>query len=319
MKVLVIAERKDGQATSASFEALGAVSGFGAEIATVALAEDASALASELAAAGGGKTFAISNAALKNFDLKVFCAVCKELIDSFSPNLVVAPGTVTGNALLASLAALTNGGMVSDATALKLDGETPVATKPQYGGKAIGEISPNGSTGPFFVTLRPKAFEPAIAGAGEVVSESVSDACFASSLTVKEANKSAGEAVKLEEADAVVSFGRGLQGAENIPLAQDLADSLGGALGASRAVVDAGWIEYKHQIGQTGKTVSPRLYITLGISGAIQHLVGMQSSKTIVAVNKDKDAPIFNVASYGIVGDALEIVPALSARFKQGG
>jgi electron transfer flavoprotein alpha subunit len=319
MKILVIAEQKDGKATTASFEALGAVSGFGGEIATAALAENATGLAGELAGAGGGRTFAVSNAALGAFDLKIFTAVCKELIDTFSPDLVVAPGTVTGKALLAALAVKTNGGMVSDAVALRVDSDSAVATKPQYGGKAICEISANGSAGPFFVTLRPKAFDAASSGAGEVVEHSVSDSCFTPSLKVTESNKSAGETVKLEEADAVVSFGRGLQGEENIPLVQDLADSLGGALGASRAVVDAGWIEYKHQIGQTGKTVSPRLYVTVGISGAIQHLVGMQSSKTIVAINKDKDAPIFNVASYGIVGDAMEIVPALSERIKQGG
>ncbi|MBN4076224.1 electron transfer flavoprotein subunit alpha/FixB family protein [Gemmatimonas aurantiaca] len=181
------------------------------------------------------------------------------------------------------------------------------------------ELTSNNTSAPFFVTLRPKAFEPASSGSGEVSVESLPESCFAASLKVTESNKSGGTTVKLEEADAVVSFGRGLQGPENIPLAQALADSLGGALGASRAVVDAGWIPYKHQVGQTGKTVSPRLYITVGISGAIQHLVGMQTSKTIVAINKDKDAPIFNVASYGIVGDALEIVPALTARFQQGG
>ncbi len=319
MKILVIAQQKDGKATSATLEALGSVSGFGAELATAALAEDAQAFAGELAGAGGGKVFAVSNAGLKNFDLKIYSAVCKELIDKFSPDLVVAPSAGSGNSLLASLAAKCGGGMVSDIISLRIDGEAPIATKPQYGGKALSEISSNGSDAPFFVTLRPKAFEPATAGSGEVVTESVSDECFTPSLTVTESSKSGGETVKLEEADAVVSFGRGLQAQENIPLVQDLADSLGGALGASRAVVDAGWIEYKHQIGQTGKTVTPRLYVTVGISGAIQHLVGMQSSKTIVAINKDKDAPIFNVASYGIVGDAMEIVPALSARFKQGG
>lgn len=322
MKILVIAEEKDGKASAASLEALGSVSGFGAEIATAALSADASGFAAELAAAGGGQTYAISNPALGAFDLKVFSAVCAELLEKISPNMVVAPSSNFGRALLAALAAKTGGGMVSDATGLRLDGETPVVTKPHYGGKAISEFSPNGpnqTSAPFFVTLRPKAFEPASSGSGEVVTETVSDSCFASSLKITESNKGASQAIKLEEADAVVSFGRGLQDAENIPLVQALADSLGGAVGASRAVVDAGWIEYKHQVGQTGKTVSPRLYITVGISGAIQHLVGMQSSKTIVAINKDKDAPIFNVASYGIVGDALEVVPALTARFNQGG
>jgi len=145
----------------------------------------------------------------------------------------------------------------------------------------------------------------------------VSEDCFSSRAEVKEIKVESGGKVSLSDADVIVSAGRGIRGPENVPIIKELADAMGAAFGASRAVVDAGWVPYSHQVGQTGRTVNPKLYVAVGISGAIQHLVGMQTSRTIVAINKDKDAPIFNVANYGIVGDLFEIVPALTEKFKQ--
>lgn len=319
MKILVIAEQKNGVLDTSAFEALGAAGALGAEVMTAILAADAAPLAEELAKHGGGKVLAISNPALGVFNLQIQCAVLSELIEKHQPNAVIAAGRMSGKSLLAALAAVTGGGMATDAIDLRVDNGKLVAVRPQYGGKVISEIAATDPTKPFFITLRVKAFNPAGAGAGEVITETVSDSCFESAMKVVESVKESGQAVKLEDADQIVSFGRGIQGPENIPMVQELADSLGAALGASRAVVDAGWIEYKHQVGQTGRTVSPKLYVTVGISGAIQHLVGMQSSKVIVSINKDKDAPIFGVATYGIVGDAFEIVPALTERFRQGG
>ena len=319
MNILVIAEQKGGKIVDATYETLGAANSLGGELTTLVLAENAETLAGEVAGKTGGKVVAVSHPALANFDQRVFANTALEVINKYQPKLVLAPGRNSSRALLAALSAMTGGGMASDITALRLEGDTPVVTRSHYGSKAISEFSPADNSKPFFATTRLKAFEPSTSGSAEVVTESVSDSCFTPSVTVVESKQEEGQTVKLEEADKVVSFGRGLQDPSNIPLVQKLADTLGAALGASRAVVDAGWIEYKHQVGQTGKTVTPKLYIAVGISGAIQHLVGMQNSKVIVAINKDADAPIFNVASYGLVGDALEIVPALTERIAQGG
>ena len=205
--------------------------------------------------------------------------------------------------------------MASDAIGLAADGDSVIATRPNYGGSVLSDIKANGST-PFFVTIRGKIFPESADGAGQVTVESVDGGCFESKMSVKDVQVTSGGTVSLNDADIIVSAGRGMKAAENIPMIQAMADSLGAAVGASRAIVDAGWVPYSYQVGQTGKTVNPKLYFAIGISGAIQHLVGMRSSQTIVAVNKDKDAPIFNVANYGIVGDALEIVPALTEKFK---
>ncbi|MBU0983137.1 MAG: electron transfer flavoprotein subunit alpha/FixB family protein [candidate division Zixibacteria bacterium] len=180
----------------------------------------------------------------------------------------------------------------------------------------IARVSKKASDAPYFVTVRPKIFPESTDGAGSVTAETVSDACFQSRQTVTEVKVESTGSQNLAEADVVVSAGRGIRGPENAALIQELANSLGAAFGTSRAVVDAGWAEYSTQVGQTGRTVNPKLYIAVGISGAIQHLVGMMSSQHIVAINKDKDAPIFNIANYGIVGDLFEIVPALTKKFK---
>lgn len=319
MKILVIADSGNGSPTSGTLEALGVAAELGAEVTTTVLAPEANSLAEQLASRGGGRVLAVSHSSFAQFDLGIFSAALAEIIENNQPNLVIASGQLSNGPLLSALAARFQCGMASGVTGLRLDGETPVVTKSHYAGKVVSEVAPSDLSKPFFVTLRPKAFSAAESGVGEVVTETVAESCFQTQLKVVESVKESGQTVKLEEADTVVSFGRGIQGEENVDLVRKLADSLGAALGASRAVVDAGWIEYKHQVGQTGKTVSPKLYITVGISGAIQHLVGMQSSKVIVSINKDKDAPIFNVATYGIVGDLFEILPALTERFSKAG
>ena len=316
MNILVVALQKNSQLMPVSFELLTAARQMSDGVTTAILAADAQPLASQLAARGGGKVLAVSNPALQHFNEEIFAKVLIELVGRVTPDLVIGPANSYGKALFARLAALAGGAMISDATALELNGSRPVATRPCYGGSVIAKMAAKEGAKPVFVTVRPKIFAESTSGAGEVVAETVSAGCFASRATVKDVKSDSGGTKNLAEADRIVSAGRGIRGAENVAMIKELADSLGAAFGSSRAVVDAGWTEYSTQVGQTGRTVNPKLYVAVGISGAIQHLVGMRSSLQIVAINKDKDAPIFNVANYGIVGDLFEIVPALTKKFR---
>jgi len=314
MKILTIALQKDGQPIPASYELIEAAKSLGGEVMTAYLS-DSDAGASELASRGGGNVLTVTHDSLKLFNDEIYCKVLTALIEKHKPDVVLGPASFYGKALLGRLAAKNGGTMASDTTGLKLDGDKLVATRPNYGGSVLSQLVQNDG-GPFFATVRGKIFPESEDGAGEVVAETVDASAFEASMTVTERKVESAGAVNLTEADIIVSAGRGMKGPENLPLVEELAQVLGGAVGASRAIVDGGWTPYSRQVGQTGKTVNPKLYIAVGISGAIQHLVGMRSSQTIVAVNRDKDAPIFNVANYGIVGDAMEIVPALTAKFK---
>ncbi len=316
MNILVVALHKDNKPVSATYELIEAAKGLGGDIFTAYFAEDASSGAEELAKRGGGKVLAVSNGAFTYYNDEAWVKALAELLEKHSPDVVLGPATFYGKALFARLAGKHGAAMASDVSKVEIDGDQPIATRSHFGGAAVSRVAANGD-GPFFVTIRPKIYPESQDGSGEVVSESVSDDAVNVRTKVVERKVESAGAVNLTEADVIVSAGRGMKGPENLPMVKELADSLGAAFGASRAIVDAGWIEYSHQVGQTGKTVNPKLYFAIGISGAIQHLVGMRTSQYIVAVNKDKDAPIFSVATYGIVGDAFEIVPALSRRFKE--
>jgi electron transfer flavoprotein alpha subunit len=316
MKILIVALQKKAQLMPVSYELLSAGKQLGGEVTTAVLAADASVLAGQIAAKGGGKTLAISHPALGFFNDEIYAKVLAELIGRHTPDVVLGPANSYGKALFARLAALVGGPMTSDVVGLALSDGRPIATRPCFGGSVIAELTRKGDGKPYFITVRPKIFPESASGGGEVVEEKVAESCFASGATVKEVRSDTSGTRNLAEADRIVSAGRGIRGAENIGLVKELADALGAAFGASRAVVDAGWAEYSTQVGQTGRTVNPKLYVAVGISGAIQHLVGMRSSQQIVAINKDKDAPIFNVANYGIVGDLFEIAPALTKKFK---
>jgi len=315
MKILAVAQQKEGKLASASFELLQAAKSVGGDLTCLILAENAKPLADELAARGGGKVVAVSHPSLKFFNDEIHVKVISELIAKYSPDLVLGIASFYGKALFSRLSASCGGPMVSDVSQLTVSDGAVVAVRSNYGGSVLSSVGKSGD-GPFFITIRPKIFPESNNGAGEVVEETVADSAYEAKMTVKEVKLESAGTVSVTEADVIVSAGRGIKGPENLPMMQELAHSLSGALGASRAIVDAGWIPYSHQVGQTGKTVNPKLYMAVGISGAIQHLVGMQTSGTIVAVNKDKDAPIFNIANYSIVGDAMEIVPALTKKFK---
>jgi electron transfer flavoprotein alpha subunit len=316
MKTLIVALHKVSKVASATYELITAARSAGGEVVTVVLAEDAKGMAAELAAKGAGRVLAVSNPAFKAFDEEVYAKALVELMGKYPANLVLGAATFYGKALFARLAALKGGTMASDATGLTIAGEVLTVTSPSYGGAVVAKVAATAASSPFFVTVRPKIFAESTQGQGEVVEESVSAGALTSRSVVKAVKSESGGVLNLAEADVIVAAGRGIKGTENVQMIKDLAASLNAAFGASRAIVDAGWTEYSYQVGQTGKTVNPKLYFALGISGAIQHLVGMRSSKYIVAVNKDKDAPIFMIANYGIVGDLFEIVPALTAKFK---
>ena len=316
MKILTVALQKDGKLVSASFELIEAAKSLGGELFTVVMAENASPLAEELSSRGGGKVLAVSHPQLKYFNDEIYVKALAKIIEKYTPDIVMGPASFYGKALFARLAALLKSPMASDVTAINLDGDDVIVTRPNYGGSVLSQLKSNKQDRPFLMTVRMKIYPESKNGNGEIVEETLDDSVYESKMAIKEMKMESAGSLNLTEADIIVSAGRGMKGAEHLPLVKDLADALGAAFGASRAIVDAGWISYSHQVGQTGKTVNPKLYIAVGISGAIQHLVGMRTSKTIVAINKDKDAPIFNIANYGIIADAFDIVPALTKKFK---
>lgn len=316
MKILTIAEQKENNLSNVSLEAIGAARALGGEIATVLLGSDLSAAANRLSASGA-KVHLYSDEKLKYYSDEIYARIIKDLIDREKPDLVIGSATFYGKALMSRLAALTGGGLASDCTGLTIDNGVVTALRPAYGGNLFQKIERRNST-IFFVSLRPKALPEAdSASGGTIVNETVDTGLLASRATVTGRVAQTGGKVSLTEADIIVAGGRGIRGPENFKLIEEMAEALGAAIGASRAIVDAGWVPYLYQVGQTGKTVNPKLYIAVGISGAVQHLVGMRSSKTIVAVNRDKDAPIFNIASYGIVGDLFEVLPAMTKKFRE--
>jgi len=315
MKVIAVALQKEGKLASVSWELLEAAKTLNGELYTVIMAEQAEPLASELASRGGGKVLAVSHPSLRYYNDEIYADVLTTLLAKYPPDVVLGPATFYGKALFARLAAKNHAPMASDVSELALQDGKVVVTRSHYGGSVVSRIVAD-SDRPFFVTLRPKIYPESREGSGEVITETADVPSAPPRTVVKGVKAETAGAVSLTEADIIVSAGRGLKGPEHLPMVKELADALGAAFGASRAIVDAGWVPYSHQVGQTGKTVNPKLYIAVGISGAIQHLVGMRTSKTIVAINKDKEAPIFSVATYGIVGDAFEIVPALTKKFK---
>lgn len=316
MKALVVGMQKDGKLISLTYEAIEAAKSLGAEISTVVLAENAELLAGEIASRGGGTVMAVSNPALKHFNDECYTKVISELIRKHQPDLVLGPANFYGKALFGRLAGSLGAAMASDVTGLAAENGKITVTRPTYGGSVISQVTPASAEGPFFVTLRPRIFSESKEGPGEVSAVAVDPSCFESRVKITDSRVESAGSQNLAEADVIVAAGRGIKGPESLDLVKALAASLGGATGASRAIVDAGWAPYSMQVGQTGKTVNPKLYLAVGISGAIQHLVGMRSAQAIVAINRDKDAPIFNVANYGIVGDLFEIVPALTSKFK---
>jgi electron transfer flavoprotein alpha subunit len=319
--ILVLCESKSGKLKAVSREAVSAAKkiaqAVGADVTAVILGP-AAADAASLGAFGASKVIHVSNPELASYSTEGYAQAAAELVKSENPLAVVLPATSRGKDLGPRLAARIGAALLSDCTDVKIDNSEFKALRPIYGGKVLMWAKVKGALP--LLTLRPKAFlAEQIVGAQPAVPESRTVALDASKIRARvvEEKAAAGAALDVTEADIVVSGGRGLKGPEGFGMIQDLAKSLGAAVGASRAVVDAGWRPHSEQVGQTGKVVSPTLYVAVAISGAVQHLAGMTTSRTIVAINKDADAPIFKVATYGIVGDAFEVVPKLTEEIKK--
>jgi electron transfer flavoprotein alpha subunit len=238
------------------------------------------------------------------------------LLKTHKPDLLLLPTTYDARDIAARLNARHNLGLITDATDLQYDGDELKVTVPWGGETVVTATHPYGGTG--VVLARPKAFSvEKVGGSAEIETLNIALNSASQSIKVLERIEEKSEGPALEDASVIVSGGRGLGKAENFKFVEELATALGGAPGATRAIVDAGWLPYSYQIGQTGKTVKPTLYVACGISGAIQHLAGMKGSKFIVAINKDENAPIFSAADLGVVGDALSILPQLTAEVKK--
>jgi len=264
---------------------------------------------------GINKIVHFKNDNLTNYSTTAYTEIISNYAKETSANYLIFSNTALGKDLAPHIAIQIDAGILVDCTKLEVSGGEVIATRPIYAGKALLDVKLNSDKKIF--TIRPNVFKPVSSqnnAAAEIEEREIGD--VNKKTNVLEIKKSEGK-LDVAEADIIVSGGRGLKAPENFHLVEELAESLGAAVGASRAVVDAGWRPHREQVGQTGKTVSPTLYIACGISGAIQHLAGMSSSKYIIAVNKDKDAPIFSVADFGIAGDAFEILPALTEEIKK--
>ena len=270
---------------------------------------------------GADQVITVKGDGYKEYAVESYAYALRQLVEKYKPSALLFGATSNGRELAPRLAATLKTGVAADCTAVEMGADGVIQwTRPVYSGRMLSVVECKDAR-PQIGTVRPGIFkrgEPDTARAAEIVAEDVAVPEGAVRTTVVEKIEESSEgAVKLEEADIIVSGGRGLGKPENFSLVKDLADVLGGVVGASRAAVDAGWIPHVHQVGQTGKTVGPKLYIACGISGAIQHLAGMSGSDVIVAINRDPDAPIFEIADYGIVGDIKEVLPAMTEAVKK--
>jgi electron transfer flavoprotein alpha subunit len=317
--IAVFIEQRDGEVKKVAWQMLSEarrlVDAAGGEVWGVHLHAAACNTAAAAGKYGAHKLFVAMDEHFKLYNSEAYALALKSFVEAHKPDFLLMGATAMGKDLAPKLAAKLQCASISDSVGLKLDGGLEVR-RPIFAGKCYVDVRPK--DGFAIVGIRPNAFTLKEAG-GPAAEESFDPglAGLAPKAVVREILKGEGKKVDLTEAEIVVSGGRGIKGSENYHLIEALADALSAAPGASRAIVDAGWVDYPHQVGQTGKTVSPNLYIACGISGAIQHLAGMSSSKCIVAINKDASAPIFKVADYGIVGDLFKILPPLTEAIQE--
>ncbi len=322
--VWVLVEQTAGEGAPVSWELMGVgtklASELGVPLEAVVLGDGVEHLAGEAIAYGAKKVYLVDDPVLATYRTYPYTRATVDLVRKYRPEILLMGATTFGRDLSGAVATELETGLTADCTRLEVDPETRLLkqTRPAFGGNVMATIICKKHR-PQMATVRPRVMEmPKKDGSrsGEVVREDLFLAEDEIGTWVLETIEEKGKAVYLDKAEVIVAGGKGLGDAANFELLKELADVLGGTLGASRAAVDAGWISAEHQVGQTGITVRPKVYFAIGISGAVQHLVGMQTSDVIVAINNDPKAPIFKVATYGIIGDLFEIVPALTREFK---
>jgi len=315
--VIVFCEHQNGNLKKGALELLSAARGSGLPVSALVMGPGANDLAKQAFQFGATKAFTCESKDFAAYNSELYASVVERAIKNSGASILLASSSMLARDLFPRLAARVGGGLVSDCTELTFAGGAPRVRKPLYSGKCTAGVEFKGS-GLKIILMRPNQLpvaNPDSGKTGEIVPLDVAPMDL--KTLVKEVVRGASEKLDLTEANIIVSGGRGLKEKENFKLLEELADVLGATVGASRAVVDSGWVPHGMQVGQTGKTVAPTLYIAVGISGAIQHLAGMTGSKVIVAINKDPEAPIFQKATYGIVGDLFEVVPVLTKEFRK--
>jgi len=318
--VWVYVESRDGKISTIAREAIGAARMVADELVEdvigLVFGEDVHGVADAAFDLGCDEVIGADDATLKDGRVEAIGPLVVALAREHEPDVIIAGASTLGRDLTSWVAADLDTGLVSDCIALEVDGETIKATRPVYAGKLLSTVFVK--EGAQVISLRSRAFAQAESTGGSGTADWVDPVLEEDDILSKVIGfEEKGGGVSLTDASIIVSGGRGVGGPEGFEPVRELAKVLGAAVGASRAAVDAGWIPYEHQVGQTGKTVSPDLYIACGISGAIQHQAGMRTSKVIVAINKDPEAPIFKLAQYGIVGDLFQVLPALNEAFSE--
>jgi electron transfer flavoprotein alpha subunit len=322
--LLVFIETDEGAAKNVGYELLNPgralADKLGEKLVAVVMGKNVEAVAKNAIAYGADQAILVEGDEYNTYNTDAATYAMCALIEKYAPSIVLYGATNNGRDLGPRVACKLETGLTADCTALDIDEETGLlmSTRPTFGGNLMATIACPDHR-PQMSTVRPGVFKkPALdeSRTGEIITEELHLDPAQQRVKLVERIKEVAQAVNLEEAEIIVAGGRGLKEKENFKLVEELAQVLGGTVGASRAAVDADWIPHAHQVGQTGKTVAPKLYIAIGISGAIQHLAGMSGSKTVIAINKDADAPIFGVADYGIVGDLFEVVPAMIEEIK---
>ena len=320
MTIVAFAEQREGKFKQSAFEVVRTgrtlADQLGGECCAIVVGTDAASIAGQLGGYGASRVIVVEDARLKQYSTTAYAKAVALAAQKVQASVVLLTANSMGKDLAPRIAVKLDAGIAPDCTALTVEHGEIIATRPVYAGKALLDVTV--TTAVKVLTLRPNVFSAGASNGQSAPVEKIpvdfTEADF--SVVVKEVRITEGRP-DVTEANIVVSGGRGMKGPEHFHLIEKLADVLHGAVGASRAVVDAKWRPHDEQVGQTGKTVSPSLYIACGISGAIQHIAGMSSSKYIVAINKDKDAPIFQIADYGIVGNALEILPVLTQEIEK--